>query len=359
MALLFADGFDHYGGSPNGGRDAMAAGVYAEINVDNSSPVIVTTNPRTGTSNMRIISSNFSGAPFVRKVVVPAGNVLGIGYGIYMSTFANNNDKWGMQFKNASAGNIITLHIGTDGQFILRSGGYNGTILAQSDPAITLLAYNHMEMKTVFDDVAGSCEIRVNGNVVMNATDLDLGTAVVSSILIGSVKNPATSSGFIANIDYDDLIIWDDSGSTGNDFFGPCRVETLFPSADTAEADWAVTGAATGYEAISEVPPDGDTSYIAAATVNDVSEFAFDNISPEANVVKGVYAVTMSKIDEAGLGNLQTSLVVGSDVSLGADNTVTVAYTYRGDVHPLNPDTGEPWTPAGINSALLRVEKTV
>ena len=357
MAIMWADGFDHYGTSPNGGRDNLLAGAWSEID-DSTAGTFQISDAfvRTGTHALYADSGSGTGSAFIRRLLNSTLTSFGVAFGVYLLQIPGSDTGVGMGFRDNTNAEIFSLTYMSDGSIALRDGDNNGTIIAQSDPVMTAQTWNHIEVKMVIDPVVGEIEVRVNGEPIIEATDLDLGSTGVAGITFNRfVSNPANTSAFYI----DDVVTWDITGAIANDFIGPCRVETLFPSADTAVDDWSVTGAADGYQAIDEVPPDGDTSYISADTAAMVSEFELDNLLPETDTVIGVYAVTMAKLDSAGSGNLQTSLVSGGDVAAGDDNALTTAYTYRGDVFMTDPDTTDQWTKAAVNAMLLRVEKTL
>lgn len=356
MALIFADGFDHYGTSPNGGRDAMLAGAWAEITSSSAGSFQVSTSQaRTGAYSLNANVSGGTGSAFARRVFGANLLTFGIAFGVYLLQIPGANNGAGMTFRNPSNGTIFALNWMSDGSIGIKSGDHNGTVIAQSDPVITAQTWNHVEIRFAIDTTVGSIEVRLNGQPVINQTDMNLGSTAVAGFTFNRfVSNPSNTTAFFI----DDLVVWDSTGAYMNDFIGPCRVENLLATADTAQADWSVTGAADGYAAINEVPPDGDDSYISAGTAGDISEFEFGTLSPETDIIRGVYVATMARIDEAGSGNLQVSLVSDNEVALGADNALTTAYTYRGDVFMVDPNTDEPWEPEALEAALIRFEKT-
>jgi len=364
MAIIFAEGFDHYGDTPNGGRTAMLAGEWAQFNVSNPNVVeLVTTQKRTGTHSMRIGYSTGTGSPNcqARRVVGAARTIIGMGLGVFFTTLPIINRRHGFEFRNASNGRIVMFTVQSDGAIgVYTAAGLEPALLIATDPVITAAAFNHIEVKVVIDNVVGEIEIRVNGIVVLHETDLNLGTSGCTQIVYGTPTGvDIIPSDQDLNWYIDDIVTWDDAGTENVDFVGPMRVETIWPVADTIQADWLKVGAADGYDCINEVPPDGDTTYLVTENAGDISEFELGTLPPETVEIAGVYIPTMARIEDAGVGNIKTSLVSGADVSDGADVPLTTVYTYWGSVHEKDPATDAKWTKSGLEAALLRVEKTV
>src|SRR3546814_10010787 len=107
--------------------------------------------------------------------------------------------------------------------------------------------------------------------------------ATVDQVAIGSriVSSVATTPY------YKDFVLWDGSGSANNDFLGSVSVTDLTPASDVA-LNWALTGAATGAEAVDDFPPDDDTSYIYAVDPPPRSE---EHTSELQSLMRISYAV--------------------------------------------------------------------
>lgn len=356
--LIWADGFDHYGDAPNGGRDAMLAGAWAAFSAGSGTlPAISSEQARTGTYSLKFVYNPLATAGVQARRVLGAAEIsVGTGFGLYLNALPATNGEYGFEFRNASNQAIATLMFQSDGAVALYIG--TGHVLTMSsDPVLTASAWHHVEAHILADTVVGECEVRVNGLTVLHATDLNLGALGATQIVYGMPNTDTDPTGLTWYMD--DVFAWDDSGLYNNDFIGTARVETVFATGDTAEADWTKVGAANGYDCIDNVPPDADTTYLMSDLAGHVSEFTLGTLPPETEIIHGVYIPTMAKLEDAGTGNVQTSLVSGVDVSLGPDQVLTTAYTYWGGVHETDPATDLAWTKAGLEAAKLRIEKTV
>lgn len=358
MSIIWADGFDHYGdgSTGNGGRDYMLAGAWAAFAAGNGTlPLISDLQARTGTHSLRIVYNSLAtNSPTARRVLGASHIVVGCAVGWYFEGLPVSNGGWGFEFRNNANDCIAYIAVQSDGSIGLYTGAAR-TLIAASDPIITANSWQHIEAKIIADAVVGSCEVRVNGVTVLNVTDIDLGSSGCTQISFGM---PAGKIGNSLNAFIDDIVTWNDDGDDNNDFLGQQRVETIWTVGDEAASDWVRNTGADDYAAIDDNPPDEDTTYLSGDTGN-ISEFSLGTLPPETEEIRGVYVPTMGKLIAAGVGNVQTSLVSGADVSEGPDQTFTTAYTYWGSVHEFDPATDLRWTKAGLEAAILRIEKTL
>lgn len=351
MALLFAEGFEHYGaGSLFSGsvRNAMLAGAWSAVDFpmyiyDNSSSYPARTGNRAmwgpQVTDNRV---EFKGTTH---------NEVGCALGMYLSVMPSTESASpGFTISDENNTTIVYTRVNPNGSVELRRGS---TVLGITDPGlITAQAWHHYELRVLQDNVVGEVELRINGNLELLVNNLDLGTVKPRFWRIAGSGSSTVERGI------DDLILWDTTGDVNNTFFGPARVNTIWLDGDEPGNQWSITGAASGADALKETAPDGDTSYISAAINNMKSDFSLESLPPEAEVISGVYIPTMAKLAVAGVGSMKTSMVSAGAVSEGKDVPLTAAYTYRGDVFETDPATGLPWTKNGLENALVRVEKT-
>lgn len=352
MALLYADGFEHYGtGALNSGsvKEAFLAGEWSA----GGSPFYiyqVSGNARTGDRYLE--GSQNTDVRHIYPNTI--SNEVGAAVAMFIPAMPSADfNSPGFSITDEVNDYIVTILVAPNGSVQVYRGNYNGTLLGVTDTGIiTASAWHHYELRILQDNVVGEVELRVNGEVELLLTNLDLGTVLPRFWRVGG------SGSFTTSRRYDDLILWDTTGDVNNTFFGPARVTTQWLDADELGNQWSVVGAGSGAAALTELAPDGDTSYVSAATNNAVSEFSLASLPPEAEVISGIYVPTMAKLSSAGLGNMQTSVVSGASATSGKDNILTAVYTYRGDIFEKDPATGQLWTKNGLEQALIRIEKT-
>lgn len=346
MALLFADGFEHYGAGSV--RNTMLAGAWSAIGSSMSINNNSSSYPaRTGGRAFWCTQDTDNRVEFKGTM----HNEVGCAVGMYLKTMpAAQSNSCGFIISDENNTTIVYTRVNPNGSVELRR---SGTTLGITDPGlITAQAWNHFEVRVLQDNVVGEVELRVNGVVELFLTNLDLGTVRPRFWKTYGDYYTAVERG------YDDLILWDTTGDVNNTFFGPARVTLIGLDGDEPGNQWSVVGAASGAAALTETAPDGDTSYVSAAVVGMVSEFGIAELPPEAEVIAGIYVSAMGKLATAGVGNTQVSIVSNGQVENGPDTPMTTAYTYRSKAFEKDPNTGQPWTKSGLEAAKIRIEKT-
>lgn len=356
MALLWCDGFDHYGVIGN-----LTEGAYAEIG---GTVVLSTVNPRTGTHRLGH-GANTAAQTMVRRVLGGPKTTVGIAAAFYLPNLPTlpSRDKF-FDFRDASNTVQVVIGIDTTGTISAWRGlAGTGVLLGTSaSPVIVAEAYQHVEAMVFFSQTIGTVEVRVNGVTVLSLSGLDtVASALVeaSQVSIGGAAGTGAST---VMLQVDDLFCYDDTGSFNNTFIGDRRVLTLFPDADTIQADWTPVGSATGFGAINEPTPDGDTSYITASVPGSpgpISEFGIENLPAGISAISAVVLVEFARKTEAGVANTQWSVISGASETAGTDKPMTEIYTFRQDVFETDPASAAPFTPAEVDALLIKVERTL
>src|SRR5690606_21331411 len=135
---------------------------------------------------------------------------------------------------------------------------------------------------------------------------------------------------------------------------------TLFPSADTADADWSLSSGSDGFDLINDVPPDGDTNYISADTIGYVSNFELDDLA-DANVgISAVRATGLFSKEDSGVGLVQIGLDrSGGTETYSPDFSPSLGdWTFASVISEENPDTGEAWTAADVNALRIAIRRS-
>ena len=351
--LIFADGFAFYGTSATS-RTNIIQGVWSQIDTGSQ---CATTNPRgNGTHHLRISGTNQT----VRRAFGATHQTFGMGAAFYFANLPVADARSILfQLRDGSNLNQFTLTLTTTGAIQVRNGGETGTILGTSaDLAVTAGAYNHIEF-VVDCQNAGSIEIRVNGVTVLDIGPVDLQAQAspgAAQVRLGHVAaDPPV-------MDIADMHAFDLTGGVNNDFLGDVEWLPRYPSADTATTDWTRNTGSNDFEAIDDVTPDGDTTYVEATAAGQVSIYEVTDVPANTSDIIAVVTQPMVRKTDAGSGSLQTSLIstlVSPDQeSNGDDHALTEAYTYYPDNHDVDPATGVRWTVAAFNALRLQIDRT-
>lgn len=357
MALLWMDGFDHYGTGSVGEANAQD-GVWAQLVACS----IVNTRSRTGSCSLR---ANGTLAGLGARRVFPGGTkpIVGIGYALWMDDLpTSDNSQQIFSVHNAANEARVSIGMDTTGRATLHLGQINSVpVFTTEAPVFVTGAWQFLEARF---DTAGSVEFRINGVTVINESGLTLpNTGAFAQVVIG--PRSFVGSGH-QPMWIDDIFCWDTAGSYNNDFIGDRRVRTVFPDGDESPQEWTPVGAAMGYECIDDAVPDDDSTYLLAEPLDStsppmptVSRFAMGAIPEEVAGISAVQTYVRSRKTEAGDCNIQVGLVSGGQEAVGADRPITSVWTYWMDVFEVDPNTGAPWTQAALDAASVQLARTL
>lgn len=374
MALLWCDGFDHYGLTETN----MLDGVYAEVSFNTGGNVLSTTQAATGTHSMLIADD--SGDCGLRKVLPSSETKLGCTGRFYFPTLGDNNDRaciFSFLTSNPDRGHITAI---VDANGCLRfyrginygtSTFYNaGTLVAQSDPVIVASAWNHIEVQVYIHATLGWVRAAVNGVHVFEATGLN--TLLDSSECVSVAQCDGAGTG--TNHFYmDDYIIYNfegdpevdtdfccevDGDGVATNYIGELQCIYLPPDGDTAEDDWIPSTGTDSFAMVDEVDP-VDSDYITSVAAGDLTEFELTDLPEEITYIRGLQLLgRMSKSDS---GAAFTTFGMRSDAAVddAPERPITVEPTYWWDFMNVDPDSSARWTRASLNAAWFRLTRTV
>lgn len=164
-----------------------------------------------------------------------------------------------------------------------------------------------------------------------------------------------TSLGTAGTASYDDIYI--DQGTSVRSARGNVRIETLLPTADTAQADWTPL-AGSGFSNIDDTNgSDGDTSYISTTTVGHKSLFEFQDLA-SSGAIKAVAVASRASRTDAGSATYRTVINSSSTEQTSASHVPAEgAYGLLRDIYETDPDTASDWTVSSVNALKAGVER--
>lgn len=225
----------------------------------------------------------------------------------------------------------------------------NGVLVpgAVSSMAFLVNVYYHFEWDLLVDPAAGVTELRVNGSTVAFAvTGQNTRTSASSNIdRVGWRTIPSNSSDSNWIDEIDDVVIHNSVG-----FCGDLRIGYFPPTGAGTYTQWPGTGAATPHEAIDDLVPDGNTTYVSSGTIGDKQSFPIGDVPVTATIKFAQHVIVAQKTD-AGPRTIAPKVVSGATEQNGSVFSLTTDYvTY---LQPIDndPNTGAVWTPAGFNAA--------
>lgn len=335
MALLYADGFDHWGDTTNmqsSGLWALASG-----GLTNGAG-----QARTGSWCLWIPAANVGSTR--HRLALPASIQSG-GFGVAMYMTNNPADTHG-----AAVYDNGTLQIGV---YANSSGGLTlirgGTVIATSaNGIIPVGSYFYLELFANIHPTAGYAEVRLNGNtapvITFTGNTQNSGNASFNQVYLGQLIDGRWSGG---NIYYDDLVTWDTTGTVNNGFFGVRSCLTIFPAADTAPNNWATTNA-NHYSTMRNVPPN-IAQYISGVNVGDQQAVTFDQLANTAiAAIGGITVYKKINTSDPGSGSSKISISNAKGSQDGQTNFPSNTPIWYQDTFQKNAD-GSPFTRLDIN----------
>lgn len=297
------------------------------------------------------------------RFALPAtATTAGFGCRLWMNELPNDNIKGPcISFRNGANATLFAIRVLSTGAIEARSvdGGSGGTQYGvTAGPVVTANAWGHIEVKGTPNAGAGAIEVRVNGAAVLTLTGLTTGAGPVAQFRFGSFMTDADTS--TAKVAYwKDVVFWDTSGSEGNDFQGSVAVHDLYTDADI-DLNWTPSTGSTGWDLLDKTTPDDATYIQAGDPAPDPAKFSLTDLPDDVTSVRALLPISRSVKTDGGDCNLQVGITPNdTNWDDGADRPITTAYTYWWDVSHLSPATSAPWTPAEVNAAYVRVDRTL
>jgi hypothetical protein len=341
VSIIFIEGFDYY---------ASVANVAASNWTINS------------TSGATLAAGRFAGqclrhsgnSQRLTSRSIPGTNTLTLGVAIRFEDPGNvSGNHPVIAFMTAAAAAQFRVGLNTSGQVFIQLG--TSTILATSAEAGPVFAadvWYYLEVEAFVHDTTGFVRVYRDGVLLVEAENADTkgqaGSDLVELIRFIGNNGGGTSDG--PNIvSIDDIYVLDDSTRLGQ-----CRVSTLLPNADTADADWTPLGAGNHFAEVDD--DNGDTSYIASDAATDLDMFDVENLAFTPQTVHAVQVSWRARKDDAATREVRSTIRSDAATSDGAIRTLTSSYLYYHDVFERDPDAAGPWTGAAVAAMEIGVE---
>lgn len=355
MALLFCDSFDHYttllnkwtstgfsismattGGRSNGGV-MTSNGTYAGGN----SGFAQKTHPG-GTKSTIVIGFAFR----------PNGAISSSGIGIAQvidgtTSLGTSTPQVTLRLNRA----LGTLNVARGGSGLGATGtGEGGTLLAQGSTVLLPDVFIYVEMKVYVHATAGRVVVRLNGATEIDFTGNTMNTA---NPYIDATRLGGGDGGF----SFDDVVILDNLGTRNNDFMGDCRVEWLKPTGVGALSGWTPNAAGANWTKVSEVPNDGDTTYVSTSVVGTKDTYLHNALTPLAADIKGIQPLLVARKDDAGTRTVGSLFRQGGvNYAVGTTANVSTGYGLYHSIQELNPATSAAFTLAEVNASEIGID---
>ena len=274
---------------------------------------------------------------------------------------------------------IITLPPGSERDMLVyseRTGSVGLTLVLEDDGSLSLSevnistnAVNDLGNTTatyddglwhaiqIKDDWHGgspshSYELIVDDVSKISGTTDGLAAASVSTVYFGKLDNAFNSS-------YEVYI--DDVAITSDDYIAyPFSINMFVPDADGTYTDWARTGFGLTYDwqAVDEIPPDDNTTYIRSNVADERSSFLCED-SVGTGLGKAIAAVKANYVCLRGAGGDTTHFFIrdsgGTDRDTPTAVALTAAYKAYATIWVTNPATSAAWSSVAIDATEIGI----
>lgn len=211
--------------------------------------------------------------------------------------------------------------------------------------------YFEVSVQDFSSTAAGNILIRLNGDEIFSSP---IGFTLTGS---GLGKGVTLFGGGTDIIGYDDFYICDNLGTYNTSFIEDGEILTLFPNGPGDETDFSVFGAATNWEAVSEQPFDGDTSYVYSGTTGVQDLYTVPTITVgDTLVIPGIMINAVARYDNTDPAYWVALIKSGVNLGAATSISVTSAYLNYQSVFEREPVTDNAWTETLVNAMQIGSE---
>ena len=337
MAITFLDSAEHYATGDVLEKWSSVSGTVSPSTV----------KFRTGSASLKIV---FPTGVVQKNLIGPALTTVSVGWAaLYEAAqFTNQGGIYSPVFFREGSNSHCFVRIQQDGSLnALRNANFgSGDLLGRSAPGLVKRdVWHYYEVVATISDTVGVLKVYLDGGLVLDVTLADTrfgGSGVVDNIRLDGAG------------DYTDDVYIAEAGTV----YGDMGVHLLLPSGAGSNAAWAVTGAASNFQAVDENPPNDDTDYVSSSTVGQRDSHAMGNLGGAYTTIRSLQAVFSGRKDDGTARSVGAVVVSGATTSDGAGASMGDTYAFYVTQYLTDPNTGAAWTNANINLAECGVKVT-
>lgn len=302
-----------------------------------------------------LVTGRFTGSQAFRNIGglapqafgVASGNTFSVGFALRIDDLSGcSTGKAILSFLGA-AGATAVCKLGVDINGALHFGRGDFTtndICHSANSTLQISTWNYVEIELTRSATVGIVNVYFNGALVATASAANTGAIAIDTLSF-------FTEFYNANKDVDDLYVTNVATKLGE-----CRIDTLRPSADTAQKDWTPSSGITDFSRVNEAHFDGDTTYISAAVATNYDLFDVDNLTTSPASVFAVQTVMAARKDDATTRQVRTKMKNGATTTNGTTQNMGTSFGFTTDLYQTNPNTAAAWTAADVNAMQLGVE---
>lgn len=240
--------------------------------------------------------------------------------------------------------------VSAEGQLIYREITYAAdgaetrrNVIVSKYDAIAAGSWTYIELG--IDQTAGTIEVRLNG--------ASLGAPVPCTFQQGIGRFMLRTGAFMIRVLWDDVYVADSTGTVNNSFLGDVRILSLPPAADVERGFTPNVAGSANFDSVNDAPgPDEDATFNTASAMGARDLFSTQGTMLRGSYnVKGVQTVIRARKKDSGTRYLAAAVRSGITDAVGKGKPISTDHQYQTDVFERDPATGAPWTIAGTDAA--------
>lgn len=339
MAVVFMDGFDHYG---------TQAQFLRKWSYNSNNTVTFATGRFSVGQGMLPPLSNY-----VLRYLGANNATWFVGFAFKVGGLPNSLATIA-GLDEVAVGLQISLIVSAAGQLQLYRGD-GVTLLATTGSVISAATWYSIEWKgTISNSISSNSNIvKLNGAEVLNltaTTDTQQNTNAFANGI--RLYNEATTT-------FDDFYILDTSGATANDFIGEKRIRSLFPNGNGNYSQWLGSDGnnTDNYLLVDDTTsPDDDTTYVEEGTTTEKDTYTFENTVADMHDITAVQHNILTRKDNADYRNIKHITRISSTDYEGSAYSIPDSYVYFWNILHQNPNTAAAWTTSELDGAEFGVK---
>lgn len=357
MALLFVDPCDHYG--PRDGNTGLYRHKMMGGGARRASSTIAATSGKFGYGAKVTSSTTYDATYFAWAGIAQADTLRGhfhfrnessTGTGAYIFIIStalewdsSGTESWGLYFVPSTG--ALTIY-----------DWANGGAGQQAVKTLNPNQWYTFEWEWVIDNSgSGSMKIWVDNVLEYSQTSDDWYTSDPGAF---AMSGPSSGAFW-----FDDIILWDDSGSEFTGQKGPMRIHTDLPTGDSGtDMDFSLSGGSNGYELVDQAldASVNEADYVYSATATDRALFTFPSSLP--STPSAIHAVGMFSAcrKDGPLDRSYANKIKSGATYDDGDQTFYLPMLadarYINDWWALDPNTAGAWSEANALAAELGIE---
>ena len=226
------------------------------------------------------------------------------------------------------------------------------TLVASGTHALTNNTAYHIQVHVKINDATGVIEVKLDNN---SEASFSGDTKPGADTLVTSYQWLASTQSY-----FDNMILNDINGSIDNTWPDVVRFRALTPTGPGFYVNnWSRNTGSTNWEAVDEIPNDGDTTYVFTTTANIYESFS---MSDQSLVNANYMALITSVLAKKDSGTVKIALGIRDDDNntnyWGANSNLGTSYGVIEERRTVDPSTGVSWTSTGINSTQALIDST-